>query len=189
MVRGTVGPVQDEPWIEAAELEAAAAEERQRGLQVGQAPVGWWRQKCTARSRQTGEPCGAWAIAGATVCRHHGGQSTSTQEAARERLRTLVHPALQTLASIMSDEDAPAASRVRAAADLLDRAGLKSVDVTVQVSSEQANDDLDAAIAAALASRFEPDTHGAAHTESIGPGQGGDVVQEDLNDGPVEPSS
>lgn len=188
---GTVGlmPTNPEPesWIEAEAWELEAAEARDRAPQRGQVETGWWRRKCSAHSRQTGQPCGAWAIAGGEVCRHHGGALPNTQEAARERLRTLVHPALQTLASIMSDEDAPAASRVRAAADLLDRAGLKSVDVTVQVSSEQANEDLDSAIAAALASRFDGAgagavTHGAAHEELAGPVDPGGGIDVHVND-------
>lgn len=61
--------------------------------------------------------------------------------------------AIQVLESVARDPEAPAAARVRAAADLLDRAGLKAA-TELQVSEAPAtNADLDAAILAALEAR------------------------------------
>ena len=42
--------------------------------------------KCVAHSTQTGKPCQAWAIKGATVCRKHGGNVGRTRAAAARRL-------------------------------------------------------------------------------------------------------
>lgn len=33
------------------------------------------KQKCTAHSKRTGEPCGNWAVIGRNVCRLHGGRA------------------------------------------------------------------------------------------------------------------
>lgn len=41
--------------------------------------------KCSAR-KSNGEPCGAWAIRGGTVCRVHGGSAPAVKAAAARRL-------------------------------------------------------------------------------------------------------
>lgn len=43
--------------------------------------------RCTAH-RTNGQPCGGWAVHGATVCAAHGGSAPQVQAAARERLAT-----------------------------------------------------------------------------------------------------
>lgn len=45
-----------------------------------------WAVRCTARSKRTGLPCGNWALRGAIVCRHHGGQLPNVRLAATRRL-------------------------------------------------------------------------------------------------------
>ena len=50
-------------------------------------------QPCTAR-RKNGQPCGAKAIRGGTVCRMHGGGAPQVKAAAAARLRAMVDPAL-----------------------------------------------------------------------------------------------
>jgi hypothetical protein len=42
-------------------------------------------RRCTAR-KTNGEPCAAWAMRGATVCRVHGGSARQVRAAATERL-------------------------------------------------------------------------------------------------------
>lgn len=41
--------------------------------------------KCTATATTTGEPCGNWAMRGATVCRKHGGAAPQVRRAAEVR--------------------------------------------------------------------------------------------------------
>jgi hypothetical protein len=43
--------------------------------------------RCTAH-RTDGQPCGGWAVHGASVCATHGGRAPQVQAAARERLAT-----------------------------------------------------------------------------------------------------
>jgi hypothetical protein len=54
---------------------------------------------CTAHSARTGLPCQKHAIAGASVCRTHGGAAPQVKRKARERLAILVDPAIDELAS------------------------------------------------------------------------------------------
>jgi hypothetical protein len=89
-------------------------------------------RRCTARSKQSGVRCKRVPIPGGTVCTMHGGAAPQVQKSARERIAALVHPALDTLQRALSDQDMNAA--VRAARDLLDRAGYsarQSVDLAV----------------------------------------------------------
>lgn len=44
------------------------------------------KKRCTARSKQTGEQCGAARVPGATVCRWHGGGAVQVKTKAAERL-------------------------------------------------------------------------------------------------------
>lgn len=61
---------------------------------------------------------------GATVCRYHGGAAPQVQKKAALRLLELVDPAIATLARTMADPAAPHAARIRAAENVLDRAGV-----------------------------------------------------------------
>jgi hypothetical protein len=44
------------------------------------------RQRCTAHSSRTGEPCRKWAIRGGKVCNKHGGQAPRVAAAAKARI-------------------------------------------------------------------------------------------------------
>lgn len=109
--------------------------------------------RCRATSSMSGEQCKRWAIVGGTVCPFHGGSIPHVREAARKRLLAFVPVAIEVMQHLATDETVSDAVRQRASADLLDRAGYKAVDVTVEVSSEQANGRLDDAIAQALGDR------------------------------------
>ena len=109
-------------------------------------------QKCKATNRR-GAPCGRWAIPGGTVCLNHGGGAPQVREAARRRLMAWAPRALQVLEDIAEDTDQPAAARVRAASDLLDRAGFKPVSEIEVTAVVAENEDLDRAISEALAAR------------------------------------
>lgn len=85
---------------------------------------------CKARSR-AGQACGNAAIPGGSVCRFHGGNAPQVKRKAALRLLELVDPAIATLARTMGDQTAPHAARLRAAENVLDRAGVpRKVDVT-----------------------------------------------------------
>lgn len=77
---------------------------------------------CTAKNNR-GEPCGRYAIRGGTVCRSHGGAAPQVRAAAQLRLAELVNPALATIAREMTMSPVSAV-RLRAAQDILDRAGI-----------------------------------------------------------------
>lgn len=81
------------------------------------------RTRCTAKSRQSGERCKNYAIAGGTVCRFHGGATPSVKRKAALRLASLVDPAIGTLAREMVTAD-KSSDRQRAANSILDRAGI-----------------------------------------------------------------
>lgn len=82
-------------------------------------------RRCTARSKQSGVRCKRVPIPGGTVCTMHGGAAPQVQKSAKERIAALVHPALDTLQRALTDRDVNAA--VRAARDVLDRAGYAAV--------------------------------------------------------------
>ena len=64
-------------------------------------------QRCHARSKTTGQQCRQAVVPGATVCHYHGGAAPQVQEAARERLRAMIHPALQAWAELLEQTEFP----------------------------------------------------------------------------------
>lgn len=78
-------------------------------------------KRCSARSKRTGQRCRRLADPGANVCVMHGAGSPKVQEAARERFAALARQAIDTLQRAMRSKNLIAG--VRAARDLLDRAG------------------------------------------------------------------
>ena len=89
--------------------------------------------QCTATAKSSGNQCGRDAIRGGNVCRYHGGAAPQVQMAAARRvLEALVAPALLQLRGILEDETTPAAVRLGAVRDILDRTGygaIKQVEV------------------------------------------------------------
>lgn len=86
--------------------------------------------RCTAKSTQSGERCKKARIPGTNVCGTHGGRAPQVQRKARLRLLELVDPAVGTLARIMVDGNAKHTDRLRAAENVLDRAGVpRKVDM------------------------------------------------------------
>ena len=82
---------------------------------------------CTAHSSRTGLPCQKHAIFGATVCRTHGGASPQVQRTVRERLEEEAVSSLQRLVELRG-QSSELSVALRAAMDLLDRAGYKPTD-------------------------------------------------------------
>lgn len=83
--------------------------------------------RCRAKSKQSQQRCKRHAIAGGTVCAIHGGKASQVIAAARLRLAAKVDPAIARLEKVIKDPEHEA-SAVRAAKDVLDRAGLKPTD-------------------------------------------------------------
>ena len=79
---------------------------------------------CSAKTK-SGNRCKAQAIAGATVCRKHGGGAPQVREAARLRLLMLVDPALARLGKLVRSKYTKDPIALAAIKDVLDRAGLK----------------------------------------------------------------
>lgn len=82
---------------------------------------GSMRRQCSATSKRSGQRCRRAPIVGGTVCVTHGGGAPQVKLAARERIAALVDPAIDALQRALRHRDIGVA--VRAARDLLDRAG------------------------------------------------------------------
>lgn len=80
------------------------------------------KPKCTAHNTE-GQPCGNYPIKGATVCRYHGGSAPQVREKAMARILAAADPVAEEMIRIALEGESEAV-RVRALADLLDRAGV-----------------------------------------------------------------
>ena len=85
------------------------------------------KRQCTATAKSTRKRCERSAIRGGTVCPKHGGGAPQVKRKARERLNDLVDPAINQLDTRVSDKKNPSLA-LRAATDILDRAGFKPTD-------------------------------------------------------------
>lgn len=93
--------------------------------------------RCTATNRQ-GNRCEQPPVHGATVCRFHGGNAPQVRRKAALRLMELVDPAITTLAREMVNQHASAGERIRAAENVLDRAGYpRKVEVDAETAKAQ----------------------------------------------------
>jgi hypothetical protein len=87
------------------------------------APKLWFSgQRCTAHSKQSGQPCKRPAILGGMVCRFHGGAAPQVILAAEERLKALRVPAVIRLEELMNQKEFPSVA-IAAVKDVLDRNG------------------------------------------------------------------
>ena len=82
--------------------------------------------QCIAKANSTGKQCARSAIAGATVCRVHGGAAPQVKAKAAERLAALADPAITRLAKLIQHENGMVG--LGAVRDALDRAGFKAPD-------------------------------------------------------------
>lgn len=81
------------------------------------------KARCTATSKRTGDRCQRAPVPGGTVCKWHGGGAVQVKRKAAMRLMSLVDPAIATLAREMVSQTNSASERLRAAENVLDRAG------------------------------------------------------------------
>ncbi len=82
-------------------------------------------RRCHAH-KTNGENCPNWAIRGGTVCHVHGGRAPQVKQAAQDRLRNLVDPAITRLEILINDEMSSVA--LAAVKDVLDRNGFKATE-------------------------------------------------------------
>lgn len=75
---------------------------------------------CSARSKQTGEPCRYRPANGHPVCRFHGGGAPQVKQKAMERLLALQNPAIDRLTKLIDQEQFPTVAYA-ASRDVLDR--------------------------------------------------------------------
>lgn len=81
------------------------------------------QRRCKAKAAGSGERCKRAVSPGSLVCATHGGKAPQVQAKARLRLAELVDPAIGVLArEMVSDKNKPG-DRIRAAENILDRAG------------------------------------------------------------------
>lgn len=91
---------------------------------------------CTAHSSRTGLPCKRAPIAGATVCRTHGGAAPQVRQKALERLTAYQDRAIDRLFTLVEQKDFPSTA-MSAVKDVLDRTMGRAVEkVEMQVSGE-----------------------------------------------------
>lgn len=90
--------------------------------------------RCIADNKRGGK-CKRWAIRGGSVCSAHGGAAPQVREAASRRLEASIDRLLAALLQIAEDKTQPAAARVAAIKDALDRAdfGTKQNKLTVEL--------------------------------------------------------
>jgi hypothetical protein len=100
-------------------------------------------RRCGRRTRAGGR-CMLHPMRGQTICRMHGGKAPQNLAKAEERLRALVHPAINEIARIISSGENDSV-KLAACRDVLDRCGYKPTvqiesneDVTIRVIHEEA---------------------------------------------------
>lgn len=81
------------------------------------------QRRCKATASNSGERCKRAVSPGSLVCATHGGRAPQVQAKARLRLAELVDPAVGVLAREMVSEKNKPGDRIRAAENILDRAG------------------------------------------------------------------
>lgn len=86
--------------------------------------------RCTAHLTDgSGRRCKKNAILGGNVCGTHGGSAPQVRAKAHLRLLAASDRVAGALVAIAMDKKQPAAARVQACRDILDRAGLKRTEV------------------------------------------------------------
>lgn len=128
---------------------------RSAAQQDSNIPLGWKPTlakpipvvKCTG-TRTNGEPCARWSVMGTTVCYVHGAQlpvvkkaAAAKVEAARMLFMGSSTDAFEVLESLLQPGTAEGI-RLKAATEILDRAGLKA-GMDVQVTVEHVGSPLD----------------------------------------------
>ncbi len=100
-------------------------------------------KRCTAHNKHNGKRCGFAAIPGGRVCRYHGGSAPQVRDAARERLRALLEPAITAYDELIQQTTFPS-TRFAAAREVINqefgRPG-ESLDVKVTSTPDTLSDE------------------------------------------------
>lgn len=94
----------------------------------------WWDVVAPASAvrceghTQDGHQCRREAIAGATVCRQHGGAAPQVRQQAAARIGNAADSMVKSLLEWVADPSVEVRDKVKIAQDLLDRAGLNSTE-------------------------------------------------------------
>jgi len=91
--------------------------------------------RCSAHSSQTGRRCCKPALAGATVCRSHGGAAKHVRNAARIRLVNAADRMARELLKMALDDNVSDSVKLTAIRDALDRAGL-AAKTEIEISAK-----------------------------------------------------
>jgi len=95
--------------------------------------------RCTARAKGTGQRCKRRPIPGGSVCVKHGGGAPQVKDAARDRLRAMVYPALAVYAELLDEVKFPTV-RFATAREIVNhefgKPGDSDVNVNVNVNVE-----------------------------------------------------
>lgn len=145
--------------------------------------------RCTSNKRD-GTRCGRWSIRGHNVCLSHGGYLPNVREhaqavvdAARMRLIGLSDMAIDAIEDIVENATSDAV-RLKAATEVLDRAGLKGApDLHITVEHTESASDVIAARLKAMALRMAADRAREQEPEDLGEVEDAEVVDE-----PEEPA-
>lgn len=136
--------------------------------------------KCKAHTSK-GVQCKRWAIVGGFVCPFHGGGAPQVRRAANERLLALAPRAVQVMAHLLEHAESEPV-RLKAATELLDRGIGKAVNVSLDITPQEASEGpspLDLAIARALEARGLPSGDQVVELE---PGEDGVYEASDLGE-------
>lgn len=88
--------------------------------------------------RRQYQPCGNWASIGSDVCASHGGNAPQVIAAAKKQLALATHNIAIALENIALDERIAPEVRIRAAAQVMDRAGIRAgVDLSIETPKWQ----------------------------------------------------
>jgi hypothetical protein len=123
--------------------------------------------RCTGTVRngpRQGERCPKWSIRGATVCLQHGGHLPSVKEhaqavveAARMRMIGLTDDAIDAIEDLVTNPGTQAAVRLKAATEILDRAGIKGApDLAITVEHTVSAADVISEKLKGMAIRLQP---------------------------------
>jgi hypothetical protein len=142
--------------------------------------------RCRAHT-SSGKPCKRWAIVGGFVCATHGGTAPQVRRKANERILALAPRAAQIIAALAEGSQSDVV-RLRAAQDILDRGLGKAVDLTLDLTPQDATGGpsaLDLRIAEALDARgLGTGDQDVVDAEVIDPETGADQGEHTPDEGP-----
>lgn len=143
-------------------------------------------RRCRATNAR-GEPCGMWAIKGATVCRMHGGSAGQVKRKAKQRLEEAADRMAKELLNIATSAESEAV-KLNAVRDALDRAGLAAKHAVEVEVDPQPWEQVFAGIAAAARPVDGATVYGVLDAEVVDPSdEPAELPAPERPDQPAEP--